>query len=73
VEYAPLDNARITPEAENGQRRGLARANNLVSTPAEFEAEEIVSARGQAKALNEHQYLTPRGGINVPTRVEAAR
>jgi DNA invertase Pin-like site-specific DNA recombinase len=44
------------------QSRAVARANDLAPILAELRAEGIVSANAQAKALNERQYLTPRGG-----------
>ena len=43
------------------QSRAVARANDLAPILAELRAEGIVSANAQAKALNERQYLTPRG------------
>jgi DNA invertase Pin-like site-specific DNA recombinase len=44
------------------QSSALARANDLAPILAELRAEGIVSANAQAKALNERQVLTPRGG-----------
>jgi DNA invertase Pin-like site-specific DNA recombinase len=59
--------------------RSLARAGRLAPILRELEAEGIVSANAKARALNERQVLTPRGGkwtarsvINVRNRLEAS-
>ena len=84
---ALLGVSRLRKNPGNGQplavkailERSLARAGRLAPILRELEAEGIVSANAKARALNERQVLTPRGGkwtarsvINVRNRLEAS-